>query len=229
MVAVSLRKFARAIVRRLLGDGGAAPEIAQRQQQLHLRVQRAAVDHHRRPAATVAPAPPPAGRTAAAPPGIRSAGAGSDGSAGEGTGALLACCSVAVSALYCPAYCEEIWTAAAEVTNEFAERTLTMHRTRAHQSRLTQNFSSAPVCGGPPVPDTIHMPDDETSFPPAAARDHRPDARPPVGGGLPRRPFARAPCCSWRCAWAGRCSSKARPASARPRSPRCCRRRSGAA
>ena len=36
------------------------------------------------------------------------------------------------------------------------------------------------------------------------------------------------PCCSWRCAWAGRCSSKARPASARPRSPRCCRRRSAA-
>ena len=28
------------------------------------------------------------------------------------------------------------------------------------------------------------------------------------------------------CAWAGRCSSKARPASARPRSPRCWRRRS---
>ena len=35
------------------------------------------------------------------------------------------------------------------------------------------------------------------------------------------------PCCSWRCGWAGRCSSKARPASARPRSPRCWRRRSG--
>ncbi len=36
-------------------------------------------------------------------------------------------------------------------------------------------------------------------------------------------------CCSWRCAWAGRSSSKARRASARPRSPRCFRRRSGAA
>ena len=42
-------------------------------------------------------------------------------------------------------------------------------------------------------------------------------------------PTARwRPCCFSRSRWAGRCSSKARPASARPRSPRCCPRRSAA-
>ena len=61
-----------------------------------------------------------------------------------------------------------------------------------------------------------------------AAQIRRCDAGTADLARLSRRAVAGDGDLSRRCAWAGRCSSKARPASARPKSQRCCRRRSGA-